>query len=110
MMQHDLPKWPDRDIGKAFEKFVDSTFEKYKGCLILKGPDGFKWGTEWYSTIALAHEAIDKALRQLSESVGIKKWEVCIVHKDGSETLLSDELKNQYIIGRSPYELYKQQQ
>lgn len=110
MMQQDLPKWPDKDIGEAFTRFVNEAFEKYKGCLILKGPNGFKWGSQWYPTIELAHEAIDEALIQLGEAMGTIKWEVSVVHKDGSETLLSNECKEQYLIGRSPWELFKQQQ
>jgi len=37
----------------------------------------------------------------------IKNIKVYIVHKDGSETQLTNKYKEQYIIGKSPYDLYR---
>ena len=110
MMKHDLPKLNDPDYQEALESVMTGTFVPYKGCIILKGKEGFKWGDNWYESLPLVCKAIDDALKHLSESIGIKKWEVSIVHNDGTETMLSEEYKAQYYTGQSPYQLYKQKE
>lgn len=102
MMQSDLPNWPDRDIGKAFEHFVDSSFVRYKGALILIGSEGFKW-KEWYPTLELAKAAIDQAFVDFGNSLNIK----LTIEKEGKEIEVGQKHTNQFLVGRSPYESFK---
>ena len=107
MMQHDMPRLPDPDYNSALIEAMNGTFINYRGCIILKGQEGFKWNDTWHRTLSSAQEAVDNALNALSDSMGTRRWEMSIVNKDGSETLLSDEYKQEYLTGNSPYLKYK---
>lgn len=107
MMQNDMPRLPDPDYQKALQNAMNNTFINYRGCIILKADEGYKWGDQWHSTLLEAHNSIDQAMKALSENMGTKLWEMSIVHKDGTETILSDEYKQQYLTGKSPYMRYK---
>lgn len=101
-------------MGKAYKRLINEMYIPYSGCLIEKLPGGnYGWAGRTYTTLDDAKADID-APRILNISPPKDFYrthvEVSIVDKSGKETFLSEEQKEQYIIGRSPYELYKQQQ
>jgi hypothetical protein len=104
MMSSDLPRLKDPDFQAALDQALEKNIIKYRDGLILSRDGQFKWNYTWYDTLDLAKAAIDKRWNILS----FLKIDVIITHKDGQETALPEEQgKLQYMIGRSPYEVYK---
>jgi hypothetical protein len=107
MMCSDFPRLPDPDFQQALDEALEQNIIKYRDGLILSKDNRFKWNFAWYDSLDLAKAAIDKKWNVLS----FLKIDVIIAHKDGKETLLNeDQGKLQYMIGRSPWELYNNQQ
>ena len=107
MMRSDLPRLPDPDFQQALDQALETNIIKYRDGLILKKDGRFKWNYGWYDSLELAKAAIDKRW----DAISFLKIDVIIIHRDGKETVLSeDQGKLQYMIGRSPYEVYKNQQ
>jgi hypothetical protein len=108
MKMSDLPSWPDMDIGKAFSRFVDETFVKYRGCLLLKGEKEYKgqykWNDKWYPSLDSAKGAIDQSFIGLSESLNVN----ITIQKEGHEIELGKEHTDQFFVGKSPYTSFKE--
>lgn len=52
-----------KDFIKAFSNLMDATFERYKGCLIEKSVNGYKWSDTIHPTLDASKEAIDAAYK-----------------------------------------------
>lgn len=61
------------DIGKAFSKIVQSSFEKYLGCLIEKVKRGdqktYRWLGKSYDTLEEVKKVIDEGYDELDKSI-----------------------------------------
>lgn len=112
MMKSDLDKI-DGPIGDAIRRLVDETCIIYNGCIIEPCFSGFKWGGEIFLTIEEAKETIDRPGKlniKPPQEYYKTHVEVWIHHQDGTETKLNEEQKEQYLIGKSPWALFKSQQ
>lgn len=110
MMANQFPRLPDPDYEMALKEAISGTFLYYRDHVILRKGKEFKWNDQWFSALSSVYVAIDHAIKSKSEIMGIKYWQISIVHNDGSETILSDKCKEQYLIGGSPWALFKSQQ
>lgn len=109
MMSSEFPRLPDPDYQRGLKEATKDIFIEYRGFVILKMDGGFKWRDTWYETLPSTQLSIDAFIDSLSKITGVKTWEISIVKSDGSETILNDECKNQYLIGKSAYDRYRQQ-
>ncbi len=108
LMSGDIPYWPDSDSRDAYNDFINETFIKYKGCMITRTKTGFKWNLNEYGTIEDAYSAVDTAMGSLSES--LKRVRISVYDKSGQETILPDKYKSGYLTGKSPWEMYRDNQ
>jgi len=104
LMARDIPYWPDDDSRDAYDRFLSETFVKYKGCLITKTNEGYKWNNKDFSTLELAQGAIDQTVTVIGD--GLKRISITLYDRTGKETLLPDEFKSGYLTGKSPYDMY----
>lgn len=113
MMVDQIPEFPG-DMRKAYNKLIDESFIRHNGCLIEILPvAGYGWGGKTYSSLQQAKDDIDitgKLNIQPPPHYYKTHVEVWIEHKDGTQSQLTEEQKEQYMIGRSPYSLFKLQQ
>lgn len=64
-----------KDLAKGFETFVDSTFQRIDGILVMKGPckntgkEGFYWCNEWYPDADAVRKAMNEVCSRLSLSL-----------------------------------------
>lgn len=58
-----------KDYMKAFAGLMESSYERYKGCLIRIDRDTFHWSDKAYPTLEGAKDAIDKAFPLLGNSI-----------------------------------------
>lgn len=64
-----------KDLAKGFETFVDSTFQRIDGILVMKGPckntgkDGYIWGNEWYPDVDAVKNKMNEVCIKLSSSI-----------------------------------------
>jgi hypothetical protein len=108
LMQNSVPVWPDDDSREHYDRFINDTFVKYKGCMIVKVKDGYKWNQATHETLEGAKGAVDEAMVSLSDSM--KRIDIFVYNKDGKETLLPDVYKSGYLTGQSPWEMYRDNQ
>lgn len=58
------------DLGRSWDRLLDSMYTKYKGCLIEHNPGGsFSWRGCVFLTLDAAKREIDKAFPKLNESI-----------------------------------------
>lgn len=65
----------NKDIGKSFEKLIDSTFENIDGILVqrginpVNGDEGYIWGDCWYGSIEEVRTVKGSAVNALKTSI-----------------------------------------
>lgn len=114
MMENELPDFPRGDMGKAFAKFVDETYVRYRDCLIRKELNGwFSWAGKFYLTFDEVKDEIDTPLGlHINEPrEGNYQQEIVMtIERDGKEVKVSRDITNHYYLGNSPYQLFRSQQ
>lgn len=104
----DFPYFPDGEFGKALRKILSANIIKYRNRSILIDMDkGYLVGNNWYPTEEEAKAAVDQNYIALENFIKKPQINVSIVHKDGSETQLTEDQVNGYYEGRSPFKSYK---
>lgn len=98
------------NIGKSFEKLIDSTFERVdtrSGSILVEksinkstGIDGYLWHGEWFETVDQVKDAMKGIFTTISLS---------IVNKDGEEKQLGKEYTDLYFNGQSAFDAYNKQ-
>lgn len=109
MIYDDFPYWPGGELGKALIRILSENSIKYRNrTILMDSENGYLYNDQWYASEEEAKAAIDESLVHIGV-VNVApsfQCEVSIVHKDGTETLLSEEQKEQYLVGKSPYCMY----
>lgn len=97
----------NNNIGKSFEKLVDSTFIKIDGCLVKRGinehtgQEGLIWLDEWFENEADVRNAMKGIYSRISLS---------IVNPNGVVKELDSKYADCYRNGESAYSKYKKDQ
>lgn len=97
------------DTSSNFSPRIDPDLV-YRGHVIEKEIVGYRWSGQWYATIELVREDID---RLLSFSTGMPGCHIQLIvqQRDGQEQCLGSMYTNHYYIsGHSPWANFKRDQ